>query len=66
MIKAYHQNKNNDHKTKIIVPDSAHGTNPASASMAGYEVIEVPTNEKGTVDIFELEKIVDDTVAGLM
>ncbi len=66
MIKAYHQNKNNNHKTKIIVPDSAHGTNPASASMAGYEVIEVPTNEKGTVDILELEKIVDDTVAGLM
>ena len=66
MIKAYHKDQGNESKTKIIVPDSAHGTNPASASMAGYDVVEVPTNSKGTVDISELEKIVDESVAGLM
>ena len=66
MIKAYHDDKGNVNKNKIIVPDSAHGTNPASASMAGYEVLEVPTNKNGTVDIEVLKNIVDDSVAGLM
>ena len=66
MIKAYHEDKGNINKNKIIVPDSAHGTNPASASMAGYEVLEVPTNDNGTVDIEVLKNIVDETVAGLM
>jgi len=66
MIRAYHKEKGNQHKNKIIVPDSAHGTNPASASMAGFEVLEVPTNSDGAVDIEVLNQIVDDTVAGLM
>jgi len=66
MIKSYHKDRGNIKKNKIIVPDSAHGTNPASASMAGYEVLEVPTNDKGTVNIEILKNIVDDSVAGLM
>ncbi len=66
LIRAYHQ-ANNDHKrTKVIVPDAAHGTNPASASMAGYDVITLPSNDKGGVDMDALKSMVDDTVAALM
>ncbi len=53
-------------RTKVIVPDSAHGTNPASASMAGFEVVEVESNEKGMVDVEALRRAVDDKVAALM
>lgn len=66
LIHAYHQAKNNTHKTKVIVPDSAHGTNPASASMAGYQVVSVPSNEKGGVDMNALKALVDESVAALM
>ena len=66
MIKSYHKDNGNTKKNKIIVPDSAHGTNPASARLAGFEVLEVPTNKEGIVDINYLKNIVDDTVAGLM
>ncbi len=66
VIKAYHENNNNNHKNKIIVPDSAHGTNPASAVMAGFKVVEIKTNEHGTVDINALKEVMDDDVAGLM
>ena len=55
-----------DNKINIIVPDSAHGTNPASAKMAGFEVIEVATNEEGLVDVKELKKLVNKDTAGLM
>ena len=53
-------------RDKIIVPDSAHGTNPASAAMAGFKVVSVPSNEKGGVDIDALKKAVGDDTAGLM
>ncbi|MFW5998967.1 MAG: aminomethyl-transferring glycine dehydrogenase subunit GcvPB [Halanaerobiaceae bacterium] len=53
-------------RNKIIVPDSAHGTNPASATMAGFEVVEVSSDEKGMIDIDELKKEADDDLAGLM
>ncbi len=66
LIQAYHQNKKNTNKTKIILPDSAHGTNPASVKMAGFDVVEIKSNDKGMVDIEELEKIVTDDVAGFM
>ena len=55
-----------ERRHRILVPDSAHGTNPASAAMAGYEIIEVPSNESGTIDIHELERLMDETTAGLM
>ncbi len=66
MIKAYHLKHGNVHKCKIIIPDSAHGTNPASVTMAGYETVEIPSNEQGTIDIDALKEILDEQVAGLM
>jgi glycine cleavage system P protein (glycine dehydrogenase) subunit 2 len=66
LIKAYHNANNDNHRTKIIVPDSAHGTNPATAAMAGYDIVEVKSSNEGLVDVENLKKILDDKVAGLM
>ena len=66
LMKAYHTSKGNTHKTKILVPDSAHGTNPASASMAGYTVVSIPSGEDGCVDIEKLKEAAGDDIAGLM
>lgn len=66
IIRAYHRSRGDFKRTKIIVPDSAHGTNPASAAMAGFKVVQVKSNENGGVDIDELKKIVNDETAGLM
>lgn len=66
MIKAYHQDRGDYTRTKVIVPDSAHGTNPASGAMAGYDIITLPSNEKGAVDVMKLKELMDDTVAALM
>ncbi|MEH7480510.1 aminomethyl-transferring glycine dehydrogenase subunit GcvPB [Neobacillus drentensis] len=65
MVKAYHKQKG-EVRTKVLVPDSAHGTNPASASVAGFETITIPSNEHGLVDIEELKKHVNDNTAALM
>ncbi|NLX77960.1 MAG: aminomethyl-transferring glycine dehydrogenase subunit GcvPB [Clostridiaceae bacterium] len=66
IMKAFHEN-NGDHKrNKIIVPDSAHGTNPASAATAGFEVVEVRSDERGGIDINALKELMSDEVAGLM
>ena len=59
VIKKYFE-AHNDKRKKVIIPDNAHGTNPASASMCGFEVIEVKSNEKGLVDIDELKKIINE------
>ncbi|MGI6084521.1 MAG: aminomethyl-transferring glycine dehydrogenase subunit GcvPB [Acetivibrionales bacterium] len=66
IIKAYHAYRLDKNRVKIIVPDSSHGTNPASAALAGFEVVHIPSDDKGCVDINALETILDDTVAGLM
>ena len=66
LMKAYHTNKGNTHKTKILVPDSAHGTNPASAAMAGYTVVSIPSGDDGCVDIEKLKEAAGDDIAGLM
>ncbi len=66
IIHAYHKFKGNHHKRKIILPDSAHGTNPASCTLAGFEVIELKSNDKGKVDIEELKALISDDVAGFM
>lgn len=66
LIKAYHTARNDHKRNKIIVPDSAHGTNPASATMAGYEVISIPSGEDGCVDIEKLKEAVGEDTAGLM
>jgi glycine dehydrogenase subunit 2 len=65
LIAAYHAHKNND-KRKIIIPDSAHGTNPASASIAGYDTVVVPTGDKGVLEPEDVKTLVDDHTAGLM
>ena len=66
LIKAYHESRQDRKRTKILVPDSAHGTNPASASMAGYSVVSIPSNSDGCVDIEKLKEAAGDDVAGLM
>lgn len=67
IIKAYHENNSElDIRRKILVPDSAHGTNPASAVIAGFDVIEIPSNEDGTVDLAALKEKVGPDTAGLM
>ena len=57
LIKAYHKSRNDEKRHKIIVPDSAHGTNPASASMVNYDVISVPSSSDGCVDIEALKAV---------
>ena len=66
LIKAYHQARKDAARTKIIVPDSAHGTNPASAAMAGFTVENIPSDERGGVDMDALRKAMGPDVAGLM
>ncbi len=66
LIWAYHQDHKDLKRTKIIVPDSAHGTNPASATMAGFSVINVPSTKEGYVDPEELRKVVGEDTAGFM
>jgi len=66
VIAAYHQAKGNTHKTKIIVPDSAHGTNPATCSLVGYDVVELKSNAQGRCDLDHLRSIVDENTAGFM
>lgn len=65
MIKKFHEAKGN-RKTKVIIPDSAHGTNPATASMCGYQVITIKSGGDGLVDVEKLKEIVDDDVAAIM
>ena len=65
IIAAYHRKRGNK-KTTILIPDSGHGTNPASAAIAGYEVRAVPSDENGVMCIEEMKKALDDKVAGLM
>ncbi len=66
LIRCYHQSRGDTARTKIIVPDSAHGTNPASATMAGFKVVSVPSNEMGGVDLDALRAAVGPDTAGLM
>lgn len=66
LIKAYHRAMGHTGRTKILVPDSAHGTNPASASMAGFEVVSIASDENGFVDLGALKAAAKEDVAGLM
>ena len=65
IIAAYHADKGND-KTTILIPDSAHGTNPASAAIAGYDVQTIPSDETGVMDLDALSAAMNDKVAGVM
>jgi glycine dehydrogenase subunit 2 len=63
---AYHEHQQDTNRTEIILPDTSHGTNPASAAMAGYKVIEIPSTKDGTVDLSILDKILTDHTACFM
>ena len=66
LIKAYHEKRGDLKRKKIIVPDSAHGTNPASAAVAGFQVVEVKSLKDGSVDVESLKEVLNDEIAGLM
>ncbi len=66
LIKAYHESRGDRKRTKILVPDSAHGTNPASAAVAGFAVVNIPSGEDGCVDLQKLREAVGEDTAGLM
>lgn len=66
LIKAYHKSRGDEGRKEIIIPDSAHGTNPASAAMAGYDVVVIKSNEKGMIDLDDLKAHLGPQTAGLM
>jgi len=66
MMRAYHADRNDDARTQVLIPDSAHGTNPASTTMAGLSVIEIPTDHRGNIDLGALKAACGPNVAGLM
>lgn len=66
LIRAYHHDRGDTKRKKVLVPDSSHGTNPASAALLGYHVVEMKSNERGRVDLETLDEYLDDEVACLM
>ncbi len=66
MMRAYHQARKDHKRVKMLIPDAAHGTNPASAGMMGFEVVTIPSDERGNVDLKALAAQCDDTVVGMM
>ncbi|MCC6628352.1 MAG: aminomethyl-transferring glycine dehydrogenase subunit GcvPB [Chloroflexi bacterium] len=65
-IRAYHLSRGDTRRTKVIVPDSAHGTNPATATMCGYKVVTVRSDERGNVNLEQLRRLADDETAAMM
>jgi len=65
LVSAYHQSRGRL-RHKVLIPDSAHGTNPASATLAGYDTVSVPSNPQGMVDLAQLERLMDEDVGALM
>src|SRR5262252_2363773 len=65
LIRAYHESRGKP-RSRILIPDSAHGTNPASAAIAGYVVESVPSNNRGTIDVEQLKNLVNEDVAAIM
>jgi glycine dehydrogenase subunit 2 len=66
MIRAYHKERKNYNRRKMLIPDSAHGTNPASSAMEGFEIVNVPTDSLGNVDLKILRSVCDENTAGIM
>ncbi|MEJ2352588.1 MAG: aminomethyl-transferring glycine dehydrogenase subunit GcvPB, partial [Anaerolineales bacterium] len=66
IIRAYHRSREDYKRTKILIPDSAHGTNPATSAMSGMEVVQLKSDERGNVDLEALKAECDDSLAGLM
>ena len=65
LVRAYHQSRGKPRK-KVLIPDSAHGTNPASATLVGYDTVSVPSNPQGMVDLAQLDRLMDEEVGALM
>jgi glycine dehydrogenase subunit 2 len=65
LVRAYHESRGKARK-KVLIPDSAHGTNPASATLVGYDTVSVPSNPQGMVDLAQLDRLMDDEVGALM
>ena len=66
IMRAYHKSRGDDKRTRIIIPDSAHGTNPATTTMSGFDVINLPTDDRGNTDLEALRAACDDRLAGIM
>ena len=66
MVRAYHRSRGDLARTKVIIPDSAHGTNPATATMSGFTVVNVRSNARGVVDLDELRRLADGQLAAIM
>jgi glycine dehydrogenase subunit 2 len=65
IMRAYHEDKG-ETRTKVLIPDAAHGTNPASVTLGGYQTVEVPSNDRGMVDVDAVRELADTETAGLM
>lgn len=66
LMRAYHRGRGGPPRTKVVIPDSAHGTNPASVTLGGYQTVTVPSDERGLVDVAALRRVLDEEVAGIM
>ena len=66
LMRAWHAEQGGRERTKVVIPDSAHGTNPASVTLGGYETVTVPSDDRGCVDLAALRERLDDDVAGIM
>ena len=66
VMRAYHRHKGEKQRLKMLIPDSAHGTNPASSAMSDMEIVELPSDERGNVDLEALKAECDETLAGIM
>ncbi|MBI2638843.1 aminomethyl-transferring glycine dehydrogenase subunit GcvPB [Candidatus Peregrinibacteria bacterium] len=66
MMKAYHLDRNDTQRRKMLIPDSAHGTNPATAAMCGFDTVEVPSDAQGGVDLEKLKAVLDEKTVGMM
>ncbi len=66
IMRAYHRSRGDSKRVKMLIPDSAHGTNPASAGMTGLQIVQVPSDARGNVDLAALKTLCDDTVLGMM
>ncbi len=66
IMRAYHASREDTKRTRVLIPDSAHGTNPATSAMSGFSVVQIPSDSRGNVDLEALRAQCDDTVVGLM
>lgn len=66
MMKAYHLDRGDTKRNKMLIPDSAHGTNPATVTMCGFETVQIPSDETGSVDLEKLKEVANDEIVGMM